>query len=114
MSSERIKNEKEKKTLTPLNEKSDFFSKNKKSNSQLDEINNIYKTKDISVMTVGHFRNNSDLSIRNNYNIPFNKKKIEKFNKELIRKKLLSFQNINTGQFILPLLTDMNKNNLIF
>ena len=114
LSSERIKNEIEKKPLTPLNEKSDFFSKNKKSNSQLDEINNIYKTKDSFVMTVGHFRNNSDLSIRNNYNILFNKKKIEKFNKELIRKKLLSFQNINTGQFILPLLTDMNKNNLIF
>ena len=40
LSSERIKNEIEKKTLTPLNEKSDFFSKNKKSNFQIKKINN--------------------------------------------------------------------------
>ena len=111
LSTERVKNEKEQIPLTPLNIKSKYFSKNH--NSQIDGINIIYKTKDNSVMTIGHVRNNSDFSITNNYNIPFNKKKTRKFNKELIRKKLLSFQNINTGQFNLPLLIDMNKNNYI-
>ena len=114
MSTERIKNDIENKSLTPLNNKSIYFSKNQKSNSQLDGINIIYKAKDNSIMTIRHIRNNSDLSIRNNYNIPYNKTNKGKFNKELIRKKLLSFQNINTGQFKLPLLIDMNKNNYIF
>ena len=84
--------------------KNNFFS-NQRSNSQLDRTNIIYKSsKDNSALTISHIRNNSALSINNNYNITSKEKK-EKF----LRQKILSFQNVNTGQFKLPLLSEMIK-----
>ena len=85
------------------------INKHHRNNSQIESKNSIYKFKDNSSLTSTYIRSDSVL-IKSNNNIFINKDNAIKINQTL-RKKLINFRNIKTGQFNLPLLSEKNKNN---
>ncbi len=84
------------------------INKYHRNNSQIEFKNSIYTFKDNSSLTSTYIRSDSVL-INNNNNIFINNDNAIKIS-QILRKKLLTFRNIKTGQFNLPLLSEKNKN----
>ena len=84
------------------------INKHHRNNSQIESKNSIYKFKDNSSLTSTYIRSDSVL-INNNNNIFINNDNAIKIS-QILRKKLLTFRKIKTGQFNLPLLSEKNKN----
>ena len=95
-----------------LNININTINKCHRNNFQFEIKNSINKLKNISSLTSIYIKSDSFLINNNNnhHNLFINKENAIKISQTL-RKKLINFRNIKTGQFNLPLLSENNNNN---